>query len=112
MSSISSIILPIYQRYAPKLAKIGGTIDLSIMDPSLSVKSPKTTEITITNTIIFILKTTKKPHLIFTATDKYLILKEENTLLEPDFKAKITETEGVKVSSRIGFGTKIQFPLL
>ncbi len=111
-SSISKVILPIYQKYAPKFAKIDGSIDLGIKDPSLSVKNPKMTEVTIINTLAFILKSTKKPHLLISATDKYLIIKGENTLLDPDFKEKLTETEGIKVSSRIGFGTKIQFPLL
>ena len=110
--TISAIILPIYQKYAPRVAKFGGQIDLSIKDPSKPVKNPKMTEVTIINVLSVILKGTKKPHLIISGTDKYLIIKEENTLLEPDFKAKITELEGVKVSSRIGFGTKIQFPLL
>lgn len=110
--TISAIILPIYQKYTPKFAKIGGKVDLAIKDPSLSVKNPKMTEVTIINVLSVILKNTKKPHLIISGTDKYLIIKEENTLLDADFKAKITELEGVKVSSRIGFGTKIQFPLL
>jgi hypothetical protein len=110
--TISAIILPIYQKYAPKFAKIGGNIDLSIKDPSLPVKNPKMTEVTIINLLTFILKSTKNPHLVISSTDKYLTIKEENTLLLPDFKTKITELEGVKASSRIGFGTKIQFPLL
>ena len=110
--TISAIILPIYQKYTPKFVKIGGKVDLAIKDPSLSVKHPKMTEVTIINVLSVILKNTKKPHLIISGTDKYLIIKEENTLLDADFKAKITEMEGIKVSSRIGFGTKIQFPLL
>ncbi|MBR3264053.1 hypothetical protein IKF94_02380 [Candidatus Saccharibacteria bacterium] len=112
MSSISSIILPIYQKYTPKFAKISGKVDLGVKDPSLSVKNPKKTEVAIISLIIFILKETKSPHLIIQSTDKYLIIKEENTLLEPDFKAKLSELEGAKVSSRIGFGTSIKFPLL
>lgn len=110
--TISAIILPIYQKYAPKFAKIGGRIDFSIKDPSIPVKNPKMTEVTIINFLTFTLKSTKKPFLLVSSTDKYLIFKEENTLLDSDFKVKITGMEGVKVSSRIGFGTKIQFPLL
>lgn len=113
MSSISSIILPIYQKYASRISKQGGTIDLSIKDPSLSVKNPKKTERTIISFINFTISNTRKPHIIISGTDKYLIIKDENTLLEPDFKTKITDIDSnIKVSSRIGFGTKLQFPLL
>lgn len=112
MSSISSIILPIYQKYAPRLSKIGGIIDLSIKDPSLSVKSPRTSEAFITDYLNFVLKNTKKPHLLISSTDKYLIIKEENTLLDTNSKLKFSQLEGLKISSRIGFGTKLQFPLL
>ena len=112
MISISTIILPIYQKYAPKFAKVGGAIDLNIKDPSIPIKNPKTAEVTITTFLIFILKNTKKPHLIVESTDRCLIIKEENTLLEPDFKESLMKKEGIKVSSRIGFGTKIQLPLL
>lgn len=112
MSSISSIVLPIYQKYSSRIAKQGGLIDLSIKDPSLSVKNPKTTEKHLIDFITYIQKNTLKPHLIISGTDKYLIVKEENTFLEPDYKGSLSNIEGVKVSSRIGFGTKIQFPLL
>lgn len=112
MSSISSIILPIYQKYAPRLSHGGGSLDLSVKDPSLSVKNPKTSEKIIEDFIKFCLKNTKKAHLIISGTDKYLIIKEENTFLTPDFKEILMGKEGIKVSSRIGFGTKIQLPLL
>ena len=111
MSSISSIILPIYQKYAGPLAKQGGIIDLSVKDPHLSVSHPKTTGSLISDFISYTIKNTRKPHLIIQGNDKFLIIKEENTLLDPDFKAKLTGVEGMKVSSRIGFGTKMQFPL-
>lgn len=111
MSSISTIILPIYQKYAPRFAKASGLIDLSIKDPIFSVKAPKTSTEVIEAFLGFILKNTRKPHLIISSTDKYLILKEENTLLDPELKSLFTGIESLKVSSRIGFGTKIQLPL-
>ncbi|MBQ3440774.1 hypothetical protein IJG27_00465 [Candidatus Saccharibacteria bacterium] len=111
MSSISSIVLPLYQKYASALSKHGGMIDLSVKDPHLSVSCPKTTSSLITDFINYTIKNTRKPHLIIQGNDKYLIIKEENTLLEPNFKVKLTGVEGMKISSRIGFGTKLQFPL-
>ena len=112
MSSISLIILPIYQKYAPRLSKIGGIIDLSIKDPSISVKSPRTPEAFITDFFNYVLKNTKKPHLLISSTDKYLIIKEENTLLDENLKMRFSQYKDLKISSRIGFGTKLQFPLL
>lgn len=108
--SISTIILPIYQAYAPKIAKIGGSFDLNVKDPSLSVRKPRTAEAAITSFLNFVLKNTKKPHIIIGSTDSYLIIKDENTLLDENYKLKYQNSD-FKISVRLGFGSIVKIPV-
>lgn len=108
MSTILSCITPLYNSYGPKLEKNGHTLDLNLKDPTIEVESPKTISAILRTYLDFIHKTGFQAKITIVSNDKYIILKDSNTMIPDSIKDQILGFDGVKVSSRVGFGTKIK----
>ena len=107
---LSEIIDPIYLKFLPRLSRKGHLLDLDIRYPNLKISSPEKVSVPLTFYLSFIEKKGRSAHITISSTENSLIIKDSETLLTPD-QLPIFKGDGIKVSSRLGFGTKIIIPL-
>lgn len=108
MNNLLSCITPVYRKYVSVLEKNGNSLDLNLKDPGIEVSSPKTISSILTTYLDYIKKCGWNAKIIISSTDKEVIIKDSNTMIPDTLKEEILVFDGVKVSSRLGFGTKIK----
>lgn len=103
---LAEIVNPIYLKFLPRLSKKGHLLDLDLRYPNLKVTHPEKISVPLTFYLSFVEKEGRSAHVTIMSTENSLIIKDEGTLLTPE-QLPLFKTDGTKVSSRLGFGTKI-----
>lgn len=103
---LAEVISPIYLKFLPRLSKKGHLLDLDLRYPNLQISHPEKLSVPLTFYLSFIEKEGRSAHITISSTENSLIIKDESTILTPD-QSPIFKADGVKVSSRLGFGTKL-----
>ena len=111
METILSCITPVYRRYNSILTKNGHTLDLNLKYPNIEVSSPKTISAIIDIYLEYIKKCGFNAKIVISSTEKEVVVKDTGTMIPDTLKQQILAFDGVKVSSRLGFGTKIKIKI-
>ncbi|MBR3323318.1 hypothetical protein IKG16_00295 [Candidatus Saccharibacteria bacterium] len=112
----STVISKIYQKYAPKMAKIGVHLDIDIPDPTVKIAKPS--QITkITEAYLdYCEKHPEKANITLVINRGKYYIKDDTRLVKTDERAMfetlaLTSHIEVNIRARLGFGTTISVPL-
>lgn len=103
---LSEIVDPVYLKFLPRLSKRGHLLDLDLRYPNIRISHPEKISVPLTFYLSFIEKEGRSAHITISSTENSLIINDSETLLAPD-QLPIFKGDGIKVSSRLGFGTKL-----
>ena len=103
---LSAVVDPIYLKFLPRLSRRGHLFDLDLRYPNIKVAHPEKVSVPLTFYLSFVEKEGRSSHITIKSIENSLIIMDEGMVLMPEQLA-VFKGDGVKTSSRLGFGTKL-----
>lgn len=107
MYRLSLIINEVYNKYLPLATKAGIQLNLDFPDPTQKVKNPEKVKKDLEKHVDSALKRTLKGEVSIGVFKDRIEIKDSGTVLSEPAKTLLEMNEHIKVSSRVGFGTKV-----
>lgn len=107
MYRLSLVINEVYNKYLPLATKAGVQLNLDFPDPTAKVKNPERIKKALDDNIDSALKRTLKGEVSINVFKDRVEVRDSGTVLSAPAKALLEINEHIKVSSKVGFGTKV-----
>lgn len=107
MYRLSLVINEVYNKYLPLATKAGVQLNLDFPDPTAKVKNPEKIKKALDDNIDLALKRTLKGEVSINVFKDRVEVRDSGTVLSAPAKALLEINEHIKVSSKVGFGTKV-----
>ncbi|MBQ2660118.1 HAMP domain-containing histidine kinase [Candidatus Saccharibacteria bacterium] len=107
MYRLSLVINEIYNKYLPLATKAGISLNLDFPDSTMKVKNPEKLKKALDENLDSALKRTIKGEVSLNVFSDRIEIRDSGTVLSAPAKALLEMNEHIKVSSRVGFGTKV-----
>lgn len=107
MYRLSLVINEVYNKYLPLATKAGVQLNLDFPDPTAKVKNPEKIKKALDDNIDSALKRTLKGEVSINVFKDRVEVRDSGTVLSAPAKALLEINEHIKVSSKVGFGTKV-----
>ena len=107
MYRLSLIINEIYNKYLPLATKAGIQLNLDFPDTTTKVKNPEKIKKDLDEYVDSALKRAIKGEVSINVFKNRIEIKDSGTVLSAPAKNLLQFNEHIKVTSRVGFGTKV-----
>ena len=107
MYRLSLVINEVYNKYLPLATKAGVQLNLDFPDPTAKVKNPEKIKKALDDNIDSALKRTLKGEVSINVFKDRVEVRDSGTVLSAPAKVLLEINEHIKVSSKVGFGTKV-----
>lgn len=107
MYRLSLIINDIYNKYLPLATKAGIQLNLDFPDTTTKVKDPKRVKDDLEKQVGSAVKRTIKGEVSIQVSEGKIVIRDTGTVLSEPAKALLETSEHIKVTSRVGFGTRV-----
>lgn len=107
MYRLSLIINEIYNKYLPLATKAGIQLNLDFPDPTTKVKNPEKVKKALDEYVDSALNRTIKGEVSINVFKNRIEIKDSGTVLSKPAKNLLEFNDHIKITSRVGFGTKV-----
>ena len=107
MYRLSLVIDEIYNKYLPEAVKAGVQFNLDFPDRTTKIKDPEKIKKVLDVHVGSAMKRTKKGEISIFVSKNKIEIRDSGTVLSGPAKALLDASDHVKVTSRVGFGTKV-----
>lgn len=111
MYRLSLIVEDVFRKFLPEATKAGIQLNLDFPDPTKKVKNPERLKASLEKNVDSALKRAKKGEVSIKVLKDRIEIFDSGTVLSLPAKSLLQASDRVKVSSRVGFGTKVTISL-
>lgn len=107
MYRLSLVINEIYNKYLPLATKAGVQLNLDFPDPTAKISEPEKIKKALDKQVDSALKRAIKGEVSINVFKDRIEIRDSGTILSAPAKSLLEFNEHIKITSRVGFGTKV-----